>query len=579
MARRRSPKLLLLAPLVLLLLAVSHKPPARAASAGVAMLGVRRTPTFHQTHHLARMLSVQARQATSATNSTSNDPFDGEPRARVTATAGGAATAVETSLYTGEGSHTIQVLVGEQVRELIIDTGSGKTAFVCDGCVHCGDRHRHDPFTFTPTTRYLTCEEAGDCMACEKAESGSNGADKCRYGQTYVEGDYWTAYKVTDEMTFAPGVANKQDSSNTLSSPVDFGCIFEQSGVFTSQTADGIMGFSRHPDSIVEQLYASGATRSRIFSQCLSDDGGSLTLGGVDLSINDSKVHYTPMRDTGYQYWTASLASVSVGNPNNKLNIDASVFNSDRGCVLDSGTTFMYLPTAAREPFIAAWRKATGSGNYFPESTEYYPDVSPSDVASADKFPPICFHFLNAAELCMPASKYFTPLSNTMVAGTIFFSDAVKSTILGASVLTDHVIIYDIDGNRIGMAPAHCDRPSSDDFFDGQHMRVELSVNPGGERFEHDAEFYGKATEWLLVAVTMFALTGLVNTVWVTSVRTLVQVPPKPTVKTDRKSEELGTLEVEVDTRLLLDDNRSGSNDDTVGRDGDDEEFAFRLME
>lgn len=563
MIQRRPPQLARLIPLLLLVL-------FEAASANVVQVGVRRTAAVHP---LARSVVDQPKH-----QEVDEKASKAEAKALLAA-----ATAVETALYTGEGSHTIQVLVGGQVRELIIDTGSGKTAFVCDGCKNCGSRHHHSPFAFTPTTRYMTCDEASECLSCDTSGDGKNDG-KCRYGQTYVEGDYWSAYKVSDTMTFAPGtIANDSASAadSTLAAAVAFGCIFEQSGVFNAQTADGIMGFSKHPDSIFEQLYASGATRSRIFSQCLADDGGSLTLGGVDLSLNDSQVRYTPLRETGYQYWTVSLSSVSVGDADNTLQLDADVFNHDRGCVLDSGTTFVYMPTAAREPFIAAWRKATGSDDYLPESTQYYPNLRPTLAAEPGRFPPICFQFVNSARLCMPASRYFTPLSDSVVAGTLFFSDAVRSTILGASVLSDHVVIYDVDGNRVGMAPAHCDRPVLSSLEDQQHVRVELSVDPGGERFQHEGDYFGKATEWLLVAVTMFAITGLVNTIWMTSVRTLVQVPTQPKPESV-KAIGVHTGDDDATVGLYFEDERgdsSGDDGDGVGRGGDDEEFAFRLME
>jgi hypothetical protein len=541
-------------PLVLLLLVA-------LASANIVQVGVKRKPA---THPLASLIH-DADEEKSAEN-----------KALLAA-----ATAVEAPLYTGEGSHTVQVLVGGQVRELIIDTGSGKTAFVCDGCDGCGTHHHHPPFVMTPATRFLACDEASECLSCD---ASGDGEGKCRYGQTYVEGDYWNAYKVSDVMTFAPGTianANANGSDSSLAAAVAFGCIFEQSGVFNAQTADGIMGFSKHPDSIFEQLYASGATRSRIFSQCLAEDGGSLTLGGVDLSLNDSQVHYTPLRETGYQYWTVSLASVSVGDADNTLQVNADVFNRDRGCVLDSGTTFVYMPTAAREPFVAAWRKATGSDNYLPESTQYYPDLSLTQAAASGRFPPICFQFVNSAQLCIPASRYFTPLSDSVVAGTIFFSDAVRSTILGASVLSGHVVIYDVDGNRIGVAPAHCDRPLST-LGDQELALVELSVNPGGERFRKEGDYCGKATEWLLVAVTMFAITGLVNTVWVANVRALAQVPPRPIVESPSITVTTASDDNDVVVGLFLTGTSGVTEEDDgddVGHDEDDEQFAFHLME
>lgn len=420
--------------------------------------------------------------------------------------------AAETRIYSGEGSHTIQVQVGGQPRELIIDTGSGKTAFICEGCHDCGESHANAPFRLTAKTKYLACDlsasplpaifsrlaqkkSANSCMKCVES--------KCEYSQTYVEGDYWVAYKVSDEMQFA-------QNQPKFKSSVDFGCIYKQDGVFNMQASDGIMGFSRHPDSIFEQFYRSGVTKSRIFSQCLGSQGGMLTLGGVDLSINyDDKVMYTPIRDTGYQYWTVTLLSIEIGSVT--MDVDAQVFNRERGCVFDSGTTFVYLPLAAEEPFKAAWKQAVGN-DQFPISSSYF-SLSEAEVA---QFPSICFLFLNNVKLCMVPELYFYRNAPGRYAGTIFFGDGAKSTIIGASALTNYNVIYDIDNSRIGVARANCEA-SVRTGDDKAAAMVELSLNPGGDKFRSvvsplsDA---GVATQWLLAAITFFGIAGLVNALW-----------------------------------------------------------------
>ncbi|GMF23542.1 unnamed protein product [Phytophthora fragariaefolia] len=400
---------------------------------------------------------------------------------------------VETGLRSGAGSHTIQVLVGGQQRELIIDTGSGKTAFVCAGCSRCGGKRRHEPFVLTDNTTYLSCDRSmtiqtsrGEpaCMACE------NG--KCKYGQTYVEGDHWSAYKASDIIQL----------SSSFEARIEFGCIYEQSGVFLDQPSDGIMGFSRHPDSIFEQFYRQKVTHSRIFSQCLAEGGGMLTIGGVDLARHTEPVRYTPLRDTGYQYWTVTLQSVSVGAENNTLEVDSVKYNADRGCVLDSGTTFLYMPTDTQEPFRLAWSRAVGSFSYVPQSDTFY-SMTPEQVAA---LPDICFWFKNDVHICLPSSRYFAKVGDGVYTGTIFFSPGPRATILGASVLQGHDIIYDVDNHRVGIASAMCDQP--------MQSQVELSLDPGGDKFH--AEFdYSQAPQWMLAGVTLLAVAGLINAIWV----------------------------------------------------------------
>ncbi|KAG7380838.1 hypothetical protein PHYPSEUDO_006731 [Phytophthora pseudosyringae] len=400
---------------------------------------------------------------------------------------------VETGLRSGAGSHTIQVTVGGQQRELIIDTGSGKTAFVCAGCSNCGDKRKHAPFVFSANSTFLSCDRSMTSPnsrgepPCAECESG-----KCKYGQTYVEGDHWAAYKASDIM----------ELSSSFEARIEFGCIYEQSGVFLDQPSDGIMGFSRHPDSIFEQFYRQKVTRTRIFSQCLTEGGGLLTIGGVDLARHTEPVRYTPLRNTGYQYWTVTLLSVSVGNANNTVQVDNREYNADRGCVLDSGTTFLYMPESTKQPFRLAWSQAVGSFSFVPQSDTFY-SMTPEQVAG---LPDICFWFKNDVHICLPSSRYFARVGDGVYTGTIFFSPGPKATILGASVLEGHDVIYDVDSHRVGIARAMCDQPLQ--------AQVELSLDPGGDKFRPGFD-YSQAPQWMLAGVTLLAVAGLVNAIWV----------------------------------------------------------------
>ncbi|DAZ96051.1 TPA: hypothetical protein N0F65_000046 [Lagenidium giganteum] len=396
--------------------------------------------------------------------------------------------AVETWLGSGEGSHTVQVLVGGQPRELIIDTGSGKTAFICDGCQHCGVYHHHKPFVPTANTEFLSCnflsKVSHGCIECED--------NKCKYGQKYVEGDYWLAYKAVDIIGFS--------SNHEFEAPIEFGCIFEQNGVFVQQSSDGIMGFSKHPDSIFEQFYRHKVTHSRIFSQCLSSDGGSLAIGGIDMAINKTPVVYTPLRDTGLQYWTVWMEGLDIGDTH--VEVDKALYNQNRGCVFDSGTTFIYLPASARDTFVRAWKQATGMKNA-PTNDETFT----MDDETMEKLPNICFNFMNAARLCVPPTRYFVRLSRHQYGGTLFFSDSAQSTIIGANALADHNIIYDVEHSRIGISEASCDVKEMKE--NSELQMVQLETRPGGDMFSRalDWEYW---QQWSYATLVFFAAIGLV---------------------------------------------------------------------
>lgn len=536
-------------------------------NAKTIQVALQRLPRARDVALLAKSRRAEAADATNASQflATAEHNNSGEPQQHH-------ADAAETRIYSGEGSHTIRVLVGGQARELIIDTGSGKTAFICDGCRQCGDAHVNAPFRFTSETKYLTCSGVSEdnpssllsfirnplhaplvntCMRCVDS--------KCEYSQTYVEGDYWVAYKVSDEMQFAP-------TEPSFRAEVEFGCIYKQSGVFTLQSSDGIMGFSRHPDAIFEQFYRHHVTQSRIFSQCLGAQGGMLTLGGVDLSINYDTVQYTPVRDTGYQYWTVTLLAVQVGTV--PVQVDSDVYNRDRGCVFDSGTTFVYLPQSTKTVFEAAWRTAAGNRNV-PISGMAYA-LSEHEVA---QLPSVCFLFLNHAKLCMSPQMYLFRDAPGRYMGTIFFGDDAKSTILGASALANHNVIYDIDNARIGVAPANCEAAVGGV---DQAAMVELSLSPGGDTFRSVASPFRDPTtavQLLLAAMTVVGVAGLVNVLWaeLRSVRAEKKAKAAEDVATETRS--TGATAKANDTALVFADSDADDVSESVSA------FAFTLMQ
>ncbi|KAL0591392.1 hypothetical protein ABG067_001423 [Albugo candida] len=349
---------------------------------------------------------------------------------------------VETSVSRGEGSHTVEVDVGGQRRELIIDTGSGRTAFLCDQCTACGQHHKNPPYRLEKSTshgHFVHCDSVTNFLDvwdnCDECVD-----KKCKYGQIYVEGDMWEAYKVEDYISFG--------KTKAFGGNIEFGCIFRQSGVFMQQSADGIMGLSIHKDSILEQLYREKVLKQRVFSQCLATDGGKLVLGGVEDLINQPKIMYTPLMKSTYQYWVVNLKSVEIDHV--PLHVESSDYNQGRGCVFDSGTTFLYLPMKVKSAFLQAWEEATG-GNVAPplfRTIMHFPAVK----QGLDTLPRICFHFEGGATICMKALQYYIAAGVNRYEGTISFTAQVGATILGASVLIDHNIVYDLENRQIGGA-------------------------------------------------------------------------------------------------------------------------------
>ena len=106
------------------------------------------------------------------------------------------------AMYQGFGTHYVDLWVGTppQRQTVIVDTGSGVTAFPCSLCNDCGSERYHTDGVFveakSKTFRPATCDK------CTLGPCGSLGQgdldDVCLVTMRYEEGSTWKAYEGRD---------------------------------------------------------------------------------------------------------------------------------------------------------------------------------------------------------------------------------------------------------------------------------------------------------------------------------------------------------------------------------------------
>ena len=112
---------------------------------------------------------------------------DGYPRRRLTENASkpGGRTEIM-SLYQGFGTHYVDLWVGTppQRQTVIVDTGSGVTAFPCASCNNCGESYHTDGYFVeadSSTFQKLDCDSPCFRGRC----SGSGSTQICRISMSY----------------------------------------------------------------------------------------------------------------------------------------------------------------------------------------------------------------------------------------------------------------------------------------------------------------------------------------------------------------------------------------------------------
>jgi hypothetical protein len=218
-------------------------------------------------------------------------------------------------MYQGFGSHYVFMYVGSPPRRqsLVVDTANHFTAFPCHGCKDCGT-HVDPIWDPTSSTSAFVPNQ------CPVSRPGSHNIDnKCVVGQTYKDGSSWEGFVVKDSVHLA-GLTNKDTvAAESYDFNFTFICETQETEIFKSQLANGVLGLSRSIDTLPMMMRLKRVTSSASFGLCFRIGGGIMTVGGVDERLHKGSVQWlrmadvTPLRIPGNNI---NLPPIAIGGPN-----------------------------------------------------------------------------------------------------------------------------------------------------------------------------------------------------------------------------------------------------------------------
>eukprot|EP00534_Pseudo-nitzschia_fraudulenta_P002987 CAMPEP_0201121710 /NCGR_PEP_ID=MMETSP0850-20130426/5537_1 /ASSEMBLY_ACC=CAM_ASM_000622 /TAXON_ID=183588 /ORGANISM="Pseudo-nitzschia fraudulenta, Strain WWA7" /LENGTH=746 /DNA_ID=CAMNT_0047388251 /DNA_START=171 /DNA_END=2411 /DNA_ORIENTATION=+ len=451
------------------------------------------------------------RNLSSEEGSTNSDDAEEHYRRRTEAAQVGA-------LFEGYGTHYIDLWCGSppQRQTVIVDTGSGITAFPCSGCRDCGSPKFHIDNLFkegdSSTFHESTCSGTVDCIM----QRSNCRAETCAVSMAYAEGSRWNAYEAVDRcyvggphetpLVTSEGSSLEGDGMNPrhaadMAFDMTFGCQTLVTGLFKTQLADGIMGMSDQKSTYWSQMFDAGKMGSdKQFSLCFSrppnpsregTEAGAMTLGG-----SDERLHLTPMVFTpNFNKGRTSFFSVKVRrmmlrdgkfgesvkstskNPNQGvvvLDVPESTLNKG-GVIVDSGTTDTYWNTGISAEFKKAFQDFAGFAHSNNEVTIteaemkalptiliqlYSDDITNSHVDDAFKTPGLTGaldpEHKSDVILAIPPSHYMEYNPNKDSYTSRFYATERAGSVLGANAMMGHDIFFDIETKRIGWSESDC---------------------------------------------------------------------------------------------------------------------------
>ena len=340
-----------------------------------------------------------------------------------------------------------------------------------------------------------------------------NDEAKCVFSQAYTEGSSWSAYESIDKV-FVGGTQLLDDDSNPngnnhFRGDFMFGCQTQESGLFVTQLADGIMGMSNHPMTYPQVMYDQGKLEHNMFSLCFRRElhvskrgivAGRITLGGIDTRADHAPMVYAKNVATNgwFTVFVKSIyirhnggqnakADVGMDQKVQKLDVDVYEINSGKGVIIDSGTTDTYLHASIAKQFELAWDTATEGRWKFSNDRSIALDGD-----ELLRLPTILIQMAAYGEfalpneklaglsgegvdpdspqdviLAIPASHYMEYAAPTGGAGgvgqgkgtytpRIYFTEK-QGSVIGANAMQAHNVLFDREHGRIGFAESSCE--------------------------------------------------------------------------------------------------------------------------
>ena len=365
----------------------------------------------------------------------------------------------------------ITLFLGEKKENqtYLLDTTSAVTTSPCSLCTSCGD-HINDYFQLKSNLSIIKAESI-DCFSLPSIldkEINNKDNDNCNFisdfdDESQISGFY--TYNLIRFDSISSENNNEDNDKERISNEIEFilpiGCSMKETGGFQSRIADGVIGLNNNNKSFVSMMYNINLIKKNLFSLCLDEYGGYLSLGEID-----SKYHIIPYIsyvdfNSDNELYELEIKQIIVGS--------FEIKNKYKS-IIDTSTTISYFPKEIFNKIMTGFffdciDKNEECGNI--KRIEGYGicaefnDLNNMNKAINNIWPIIKIEFNGYEYIWEPKNYYMNFSSSFKYKACIGFEsdENMKNTIiLGTNFMHGHDIIFDREKNRIGFVQAECGR-------------------------------------------------------------------------------------------------------------------------
>eukprot|EP00742_Colponemidia_sp_Colp-10_P004371 GILJ01004666.1.p1 GENE.GILJ01004666.1~~GILJ01004666.1.p1 ORF type:complete len:580 (+),score=69.18 GILJ01004666.1:75-1742(+) len=350
-----------------------------------------------------------------------------------------------------------KIRLGKQNFTVTVDTGSALLSVPSVDCAQA----RLDGKTLyvkNSTTSALVPYSSEECKTGRRAPLSAN---NCGFRIEYLDTSFIEGVLVEETLSFG-----------SMTSRILFGASQTQSVNFVPSGIDGIIGLGPADlqSTVLPPLdhFVRANLMPDVFSLCSGYIDGHLVLGGIDQSMYNTSVKWTPI--VNRIHYGVQISAMSVAGRTFDLSADKYLGGHNFGAIVDSGTTNLILPVAVFNAWKAAVQTEYCNGN----STLPYlcgasaaifrsPSVALTMTAEdVAKYPPITFHLASASVLGEDVTLTLGPeywlLNCTSTSVNCYRSGVGNASFSSADIMLGDVFmrafytIFDKQNGRIGFA-------------------------------------------------------------------------------------------------------------------------------